>query len=84
MQMSVDAMRNVERLPPCSIKSLICRVPLKEIQGLWHSSRSDQPEATNGFHRGFWSIFHIRQLNRGDQDHGHNTEKWELGRFDPW
>ena len=84
VQWCVDVMRNVERLPRCSTKSLMCRVPPKEIQGLWHSFGSDQPEATNGFHRGFWSVFCIGQPNSGDQDHGHSTKKWELGRSDPW
>ena len=77
VQWHVGAMRKKERLTRCSTKPLICRVPLKEIQGSWHSSGNDQLEATNGFHKGFWSVFYIGQPNRGDQDHGHSIEEWE-------
>ena len=31
----------------------MCRVPPKEIQGSWHSTRCDSPEAMKGSHRGF-------------------------------
>ena len=77
-------MRNGEVLPQSSSKPLMCRVPPKEIQGSWHTSGSDQPKATNGSHRGFWSVFCVWQPSRGDQDHGHSTEEWELGWSDPW
>ena len=77
-------MRNGERLPQCSIKPLMCRVPPKEIQGSWYASGSDQLEATNGSHRGFCSVFCVGRPSGGDQDHVHSTEEWKLGRFDPW
>ena len=84
MQWCVGVMRNKERLQQCNTKPFMYRVPPKEIQGLWHSSGSGQPKATNGSHRGFWHVFGDGQPNGGDQDHGHSTEEWELGRSDPW
>ena len=61
----------------------MCRVPLKEIQGSWHSFGSDQAKAMNESHIGFWSVFCVGQPSGGDQDHGHSMEEWELGRSDP-
>ena len=76
-------MRNGERLQECSTKPFMHSVPPKEIQGLGHSSRSDQPEATNKSHIGFWSVFGNGQPIGGDQDHGHSTKVWELGWSNP-
>ena len=53
MQWCVGVMKNGERQHQCCTKPSLYRVPPKEIQGLGHSFGSDQPEATNGSHRGF-------------------------------
>ena len=53
VQWCVGVMRNGERLQQCSTKPFVYRVPPKEIQGSGHSFGKDQPEATNGSHRGF-------------------------------
>ena len=83
VQWCAGAMRKGERLQQCNAKPFVYRVPPKEIQGSWHSSRSDPPEVTNGSHRGFWPVFVDEQPNGGDQDHGHSTEIWELGWSNP-
>ena len=79
MQWCVGVLRNGERQQQCSTKPFGYRVPLKEIQGLGHSSGSDQPEAINGSHCSFWSIICGGQPIGGDQDHGYSTDMWEVG-----
>ena len=59
------------------------RISLREMQGSGHSSGSDQPEAMNGSHRGFWPVFGDGQTIKGDKDHGHSTKVWELGWSNP-
>ena len=56
VQCCVGVMRNGARLQQCSTKPFVYRVPLKEIQGSRHSSRSDQPKAMNGSHCEFWPM----------------------------
>ena len=56
VQWCVGVMRNRERLQQCSTKPFVYRVPLKEIQGLGHASRNDQPETTKRILQRVWVV----------------------------
>ena len=78
VQWCVGVMRYRERLQQCSTKPFVYRVPPNEIQGLGHSSGSDQPKLRTGLTEDLASLTD-GQPNGGDRDHGHGMEMWELG-----